>query len=344
MKNKIDFRELLTDASTLAMSGEQFSQRESLSVVQLPGDASTRRYFRVGLGKESWVMMLMDSYERKTNNFLLMQSVLNRCGVAVPDVLADEPSKGAILLQDLGDKTMLHHLNAAMPEKIEMDYFRRAVDLLVELHAVEPNEEERQSIKGFGLAFDEDILNWEINFTIEHFFKNYLARALSPETENEIKRGFSAITRELALEPRVFTHRDFHSRNIMVDEKHAYTSIDFQDARMGLRQYDLASILRDSYYQLSEEKVYALVDYYIQRTSQRTGKKLDRSHFIRLFDLMSIQRNFKAIGSFASFYVRRGNARYLRFIGNTFENVRRNLAKFPEHEPLHQALFHWYYF
>ena len=59
---------------------------------------------------------------------------------------------------------------------------------------------------------------------------------------------------------------------------------------------------------------------------------------------MSIQRNFKAIGSFASFYIRRDNARYLRFIGNTFENVRRNLAKFPEHQRLHQLLFNWYYF
>lgn len=335
----------LREACALAKASGT-AEKNGLSVLQLPGDASTRRYFRVRArgGDVSWVMMLMDPYQRETNNFLLVQAVLARSGVPVPAVLADLPEEGAILLDDLGDRTMLHHLEASMKDSVELDFFRRAIDLLVDIHAVSPTAEEKAKVKGFSIAFDEEILNWEVNFTLEHFLKNYLKREIPPGEIEEIKAGFGKITQALASEPRVFTHRDYHTRNIMIDPKHRYVSIDFQDARMGLRQYDLASLLRDSYYQLSEEKVYGLLDYYLERIAERGGGKIDRDEFVRMFDLMSIQRNFKAIGSFASFYIRRDNARYLRFIGNTFENVRRNLAKFPEYKRLHQLLFNWYYF
>jgi aminoglycoside/choline kinase family phosphotransferase len=120
--------------------------------------------------------------------------------------------------------------------------------------------------------------------------------------------------------------------------------IDFQDARLGCAQYDLASLLRDSYYQLEEEVVYELVDYYIRSKEKLEGVKENRKEFMRVFDLMSIQRNFKAIGSFASFYMKRQDVRYLKFIGNTFENIRRNLLKFPEMDELRCLLFRYYYF
>jgi aminoglycoside/choline kinase family phosphotransferase len=74
------------------------------------------------------------------------------------------------------------------------------------------------------------------------------------------------------------------------------------------------------------------------------NKKLEREHFIRMFDLMSIQRNFKAIGSFTMFCVKRGNVSYIRFVGNTFENIRKNLLKFPEYTELRITLFQYYYF
>jgi aminoglycoside/choline kinase family phosphotransferase len=118
--------------------------------------------------------------------------------------------------------------------------------------------------------------------------------------------------------------------------------IDFQDARMGPRAYDLASILRDSYYQLSEGMVYRLAESYLN-FAEKDGA-LDRAHFLKVFDLMSIQRNFKAIGSFTSFFGKRGDAMYIRFVGNTFENIRRNLGKFPEYAELRELLFHYYYF
>jgi aminoglycoside/choline kinase family phosphotransferase len=102
--------------------------------------------------------------------------------------------------------------------------------------------------------------------------------------------------------------------------------------------------LRDSYYQLDESQIRRLIDYYVIRYEALSGCSLDRKHFIRIFDLMSIQRNYKAIGSFASFLNRRGNPGYLKFIGNTFENIRRTLLKYPEYSELREVLFHYYYF
>jgi aminoglycoside/choline kinase family phosphotransferase len=120
--------------------------------------------------------------------------------------------------------------------------------------------------------------------------------------------------------------------------------IDFQDARMGPAQYDLASLLRDSYYQLEESQIQRLLDYYVIRWEAVTGKRIDRAQFEYVFDLMSVQRNFKAIGSFASFHNKRGNATYLKYIGNTFENIRRVLLKYPSYSALREVLFHYYYF
>jgi aminoglycoside/choline kinase family phosphotransferase len=87
-----------------------------------------------------------------------------------------------------------------------------------------------------------------------------------------------------------------------------------------------------------------LIDYYIVRTEAMTRRTLDRVDFMEVFDWMAVQRNFKAIGSFASFLNRRGNPGYLKYIGNTFENIRRTLLKYPEFGELREILFHYYYF
>jgi len=161
--------------------------------------------------------------------------------------------------------------------------------------------------------------------------------------------GLSEICQFLADQPTVLAHRDFHSRNIMVapgDEEGSerLVMIDFQDARMGPAQYDLVSLLRDSYYQLEEAQIRRLIDYYIARREALSGEKIDLELFFDVFDLMAVQRNFKAIGSFASFLNRRGNATYLKYIGNTFENIRRTLLKHPKYADLREVLFHYYYF
>ena len=324
------------------------------SIEKMPGDASARRYYRVKTnspsGLQSLVVMAMEPFTEKGEEipFLSIQKHLSVNGVDVPRVLDFDPAQGFIMLEDLGDVTLLRSLQDISSPAEERAYFEKAIDALVAMHAKTGAEygdaKAKQAIEGFKLRFDHEKLMWEVNFTIEHFYQKHLQRTFLDEDFKIIQDGFSRICSELEAEKTVFTHRDYHSRNLMVTDDQRYVMIDFQDARMGPPQYDLASLLRDSYYQLSESQIEALTKYYRDQMAKFGQPVTDVVRFERLFDLMAVQRNFKAIGSFASFLNRRGNPAYLKFIGNTFENIRRNLSKYPEFKRLREVLYHYYYF
>lgn len=322
------------------------------SVEKLPGDASTRRYYRVIAGSKSHIVMRMESFANEGLQlpFLVLQKHLAMSGIDVPAILDVDPARGFILLEDLGDVTLLRKLQEVCTPEVERALYERVIDSLVDLHnQASPAAHPKADLEAFRLTFNHEKLMWEVNFTFEHFYKTYLAREISPKDMAVMTNRFSEICTILANQPRVFTHRDFHSRNVMVvptsdPKKERFVMIDFQDARMGPAQYDLASLLKDSYYQLDEQQVQRLLDYYLIRRESLSGTKINREEFLRVFDLMAVQRNFKAIGSFASFLNRRGNPGYLKYIGNTFENIRRTLLKYPEYSDLREVLFHYYYF
>ncbi len=341
-----DAHQLLSsgDVSTSGGTGSTkgAGAEKGLEIQKLAGDASLRKYYRLRKKSESFILMATDPFEKSKFDFLLVCEHLKKCGVPVPEVLAVEDALGMILLEDLGDQTMLHQLGDDNDDAMETELFRKSLELLHQFHSKTKVKAGEKPVPGYGLAFDEEKLMWEVDFTLEHLFGSYLKRRLTDVQHKQLRDPFVDICQRLAAEPRVFTHRDYHSRNIMITPKRGMVCIDFQDARMGLRAYDLASILRDSYYQLSEEKIYSLLDYYV--SLQGPNEISNRKHFVDMFDLMSIQRNFKAIGSFTSFYGKRNDAMYIRFVGNTFENIRRNLAKFPEYKELRQNLFLHYYF
>ncbi|OFZ74706.1 MAG: hypothetical protein A3K03_07250 [Bdellovibrionales bacterium RIFOXYD1_FULL_44_7] len=320
------------------------------SVNRLPGDASARRYYRVQTRKpevKTYVLMRTEPFVQEGMElpFIVVQKHLANAAVSVPSILDVDPAKGYILLEDLGDVTLLRYLQDVISADVERHLYERVIDSLVNLQVYASPKRNPAEIEAYKLCFDLEKLMWEVGFTVEHFYDGYLKRKIKEADRKTILEGFNEICTELALQPTVFTHRDFHSRNVMVTEpKKRLVMIDFQDARMGPQQYDLASLLKDSYYQLEESQVERLIDYYIARWEAETKERLDRGKFRYIFDLMSIQRNFKAIGSFASFLNKRGDPSYLKFIGNTFENIRRSFLKYPKYSHLREVLFHYYYF
>ncbi|MFZ9595383.1 MAG: aminoglycoside phosphotransferase family protein [Bdellovibrionia bacterium] len=321
------------------------------SFSRLPGDASTRRYYRVASQGVSYIVMRTDPFSEQEDRypFLVIQKHLKENQIDVPEVFEVDAQSGFLILEDLGDVTFLKKLQAVETSDTERHLYEKAIDQIVQLQLVASPRADSKPLEAFRLRFDFEKLMWEVNFTIENFYQIYLKRELAPKDLAILKESFSEICSTLANEPTVLTHRDFHSRNIMVcrnpkSKTERFVMIDFQDARMGPPQYDLASLLRDSYYQLDEKQIATLVDYYVIRWEAISGKKIDRGHFHLLFDLMSVQRNFKAIGSFASFMSKRGDPTYLKYIGNTFENIRRVLLKYPRYSRLREVLFQYYYF
>src|SRR5438270_3506178 len=131
-----------------------------------------------------------------------------------------------------------------------------------------------------------------MDFFVKHFVEGYRGAVLSPAERTTLSQEWAHLVEELASEPRVLCHRDYHSRNLMVHRGQLYV-IDFQDARMGPDTYDLASLLRDSYVDIADRELDELVAYFLAMK----GRPADET-FRPRFDLMALQRNLKALGTF----------------------------------------------
>ena len=130
-------------------------------------------------------------------------------------------------------------------------------------------------------------------------------------------------------------HRDYHSRNLMLHDGRLYI-IDFQDARMGPDTYDLASLLRDSYVDLTDRELDELIAYFLALEGARSAD--GRGEFRRRFDLMALQRNLKALGTFGYQTTTRGNPVYIQYIPRTLRYVRANLEQIPAFARLRELL------
>jgi aminoglycoside/choline kinase family phosphotransferase len=160
---------------------------------------------------------------------------------------------------------------------------------------------------------------------------------LSPLVEKELQRVFLEICSQLDRQPKFISHRDYHSRNLMI-KLGKMRVIDFQDARLGPIQYDLVSLLHDSYVDLDKSSMEKVLQYYLTRCLDDYGQNISRDEFDQVFRLQSVQRCFKACGSFSSFYNIRGDTRYLKYIHRTINTVLNYLDFFPEYQSFKNLL------
>jgi aminoglycoside/choline kinase family phosphotransferase len=174
----------------------------------------------------------------------------------------------------------------------------------------------------YGIAFDDAKLLWELEFFTKHFLQAYRGVVFEKIEREALQEEFIGIARELAAEPRVLCHRDYHSRNLMLTDGRLVI-IDFQDARMGPDTYDLASLLRDSYVDISSETLDELIAYFLALK----GRTREAAAFRHRFDLMALQRNLKALGTFGYQTTSRENPVYIQYMARTLRYVRENLHK-----------------
>jgi N-acetylmuramate 1-kinase len=305
-------------------------------VLPLTGDASDRRYFRVlPRGGGSFVLALHAApFSFDTLPFVNVAGLLAKVPVPIPAIIGHAADLGILELQDLGDVTLQAHLGSA-PVSEHTAHYREAIRLIA---AIQRRGRELASDQyvPYGIAFDVEKLTWELEFFLKHFVVAYRGAQISPEDREILTREFAAIVTELAGEPRVLCHRDYHSRNLMWRDGRLYI-IDFQDARMGPDTYDLASLLRDSYVDISED---ALADYIAYFLALRGGTPAadDAAEFRRRFDLMALQRNLKALGTFGYQTATRRNPVYIQYMPRTLHGARRNLGKYPRFAALQEVL------
>lgn len=300
-------------------------------VIPLSGDASTRRYFRLESPQGGSVLSLYpEAFDVESSPFRVVRELFAGYGIPVPAILDHDGARGILLLQDLGDVTLQEALREA-PDSVRDAHYREAISRLAQLQGEAARGP--QQAPCFSVAFDLEKLAWELHYFEKHFVEGLRGADLSVEDRSVLAEGFHRLASEIASWPRVLTHRDFHSRNLMLHEGGQWW-IDFQDARMGPATYDLASLLRDAYVELPEELVAELCEEFRQRALPGEA----RETFTRRFELMSVQRNLKALGTFGFMKTQRDLDVYLPYIPHTARCARRNLLRYPELERVHRVL------
>ncbi len=322
----------------------------AFSVDKLAGDASNREYFRIrfdnGPQPRNLVAMVFEpetafrSEEGMSQHgnvdefpFVNMLRYFQRCQLPVPELYFADVQNGLILLEDLGDQQMYALVKAA-DRATQKDWYCKAIDLLVSMQAATLKDDAKESV-AYSRSFDHKLLMWEFEHYLEWGIEALHGVIIDTELRNEITTYFSEICNELQRLPQQLVHRDFQSRNLMVMPERLVL-IDFQDALIGPRPYDLVALLRDSYIPLEPSLVLELIDYYLQRFETVTGQAAAESKdaFLRGFYLQTIQRKLKDAGRFVFIDRVKHNNWFLPFIPDSLSYVNWALKQVPEFAPL----------
>jgi aminoglycoside/choline kinase family phosphotransferase len=293
---------------------------------------SDRRYFRIipADGPSLVLALHAAAIDFASLPFANVAELLQLVPLPVPAVLDHSDPLGILALQDLGDVTLQAHLGAASPAE-HAALYRQAVALIETLQRRGAELQSDRYIP-YRIAFDVEKLTWELEFFVKYFVQGYRGVALTAEERAALQEEWAAIVGELAAEPRVLCHRDYHSRNLMLSDASLYI-IDFQDARLGPDTYDLASLLRDSYVDIADRELDELIAYFLALKGLTDGEK-----FRRRFDLMALQRNLKALGTFGYQTMTRRNPVYIQYMPRTLRYARSNLEKYPRFTRLRALL------
>jgi N-acetylmuramate 1-kinase len=315
------------------------------TLAPLAGDASNRRYFRIELTEgavRSLILMQLAEPEAFKQSeeavsgaahhiaelpFVNILSHLSKAGVPVPRLYHYDQQAGLLYLEDFGDLTLAEACRGANVTDLAAHY-TQAVDALVQMQS-KATEAGDSNCLAFHRSFDVPLLMWEFDHFLEYGIVARRGKPMCADDHLPIREEFEKIAGLLAGQPRVFVHRDYHSRNLMVDGERLGI-IDFQDALMGPATYDLASLLRDAYIALDEALIGRLVDRYLDGLPTQWQDGNTREAFRRLFDFTSIQRNLKAAGRFVYIDRVKGNPTYLADIPRVLNYVKLNLRKYPE--------------
>lgn len=300
-------------------------------------DASFRRYFRVSRGDvdpAAWApkadtLIVMDAPPGKEDiaPYLKVSSLLEQAGAHVPHVHASDARRGFVVMEDLGNTQYLSLLKTGRGvDKLYGDALTTLANIQVRgLRAAQQLE-----------PYSRGPLERELNLMPEWFLGKHLGLELTPEERALLTVTFEFLINEALLQPQVFVHRDYHSRNLMVlapgvDGGSGPGVIDFQDALRGPVGYDLVSLLKDCYISWSRERVERWVKGY-RRVLGNLGANVGDSEyqFIRWFDLIGVQRHIKVLGIFCRLWHRDGKLGYLADLPLTFEYVRDACRRYPE--------------
>ena len=250
--------------------------------------------------------------------------------IRIPAIHDKAEDLGILILDDLGDTTLFDFTKTASPDECRKVY-TEAIKIIVHLQK-QGEKLASPSYVPFTQALDEEKLNWELKFFLDHFLVLYSRANISATARKAFEEDFRRLSKLLSQETQVLCHRDYHSRNLMRYRGNLFV-IDFQDARMGPDTYDLVSLLKDCYLEHKDSFIQVMLDYY----HHQMGKTV-RPNFYERFELMSLQRHLKALGTFGYQAAVLGNKSYVADIPRTAGYVVKACKQLPQFARLRDML------
>ena len=325
-KQRFNFKELKIINPSLSTADKNEPVLELIA-----GDASDRKFFRLVNSKKGNVICMQfpkweGGYGGDPISWIGMHSALAKMNIPIPQILEIDETNACIWTEDLGND----FLNSCIQNKIldrhnpqckqAILYYKNALMLLIHAQYPDMTIDHPASNR----LFDFEKLYYELNFFAENFLKNFLnLDKLKPDFDwKGLDDDFRFLCIKLQNYPRVLCHRDYHVRNIMIKNNELFW-IDFQDARMGPHSYDVVSILRDSYVDITWETREYLFSYYLSALNARRNelnlKTISFVDFHLESLLMGLQRNLKAIGSFGYLATKKQKSDYLKYVNQTLK-------------------------
>ena len=287
------------------------------------GDASFRTYHRLFLKNKTFIVMDAPPEQENCKVFIKITKKLRACDVNVPIIHNVNIEQGFLLLSDLGNDLYLNKLNKSSIYELYSDALSALVSIQVLVNVGGVDE------------YDKSLLISEMNLFREWLIEKHLNIKLSDSQVKILTTLFDLLVNNALQQPKVFVHRDFHSRNLMVTKENNPGVIDYQDAVYGPISYDLVSILKDCYIKWPKEEIDKWIDFYLNKLYEEKAQyRINRDEFVRWFDLMGVQRHLKASGIFARLSHRDGKHNFLEDIPRTLSYILDLKETYEELQPI----------
>lgn len=290
----------------------------------LAGDASNRRYLRLTRSNQKVERaILMDAPPYRGENimrFVRIAEYLSSISLSAPKILAQDEDQGFLLLEDLGDDLFARVIPQS--PKLESLLYETATDVLIELHC----NAVPKDVDFYGPDYATDL-----SALIFDFYLGALSTADHTDLRKEFRTQMSRALQQTGGELEVLIQRDYHAENLLwLPEREGLKRVgllDFQDAMIGHRAYDLVSLLQDARRDVPPEIEKRMITRYVEKTG------LDRDSFSLGYAVWGAQRNFRIIGVFARLCIRDGKPHYIDLIPRVWRHLQRDL-KHPVLKPL----------
>ncbi len=305
---------------------QQVLPGQTFSLAPASSDASFRRYFRISLATRTLIVMDAPPNLENCAPFIHVAQLFSGAGVHVPEIFAQDLEQGFLLLSDLGADTYLAQLNESSADAL----YRDANTALIQIQrASQPDQ-----LPPYAAA----LLMREMRLFPDWYLLKHLNLQLSPAQTEVLENALQLVLQNVLAQPKVYVHRDYHSRNLMVSQPNPGV-LDFQDAVYGPITYDLVSLYKDAYIAWDEARV---LDWTIRYWEDAKRAQLpvgdDFGAFYRDFEWMGVQRHLKVLGIFARLYHRDGKQGYLKDMPLVMQYLRAACERYRALGPLLQLL------